>query len=87
MLTIYLVNNCVVIQVILSIVFTWSVCAVLEASGVLSDDPQSPGYGAKTNVQVVRDALWIYIPYPGIYFSKPPSYPFIHTTIFHIHRK
>lgn len=65
--------------VILSILFTWLLCGILTTANVLSDDPKSLQYRARTDmrVSIIYDTPWFYFPYPGQF--GPPLF---NTTIF-----
>ena len=54
-------------QVLLSISFVWIAAAVLTACGVLTDDPSSLGYRARTDAKaaIVASTPWLIITYPG----------------------
>ncbi|XP_067657359.1 solute carrier family 23 member 1-like [Haliotis asinina] len=56
-----------VYAVLISILIGWGLSAILTGSGVLSSDPESPQYYARTDSRtyVIRDSGWFYVPYPG----------------------
>lgn len=49
---------------------SWLLCGVLELCGVLGESPDDMGFGAKTNVKVIEDSVWVYFPYPGKTLTK-----------------
>ncbi|GAB1608818.1 solute carrier family 23 member 1-like isoform X2 [Argonauta hians] len=63
-----------VFAVLFAIIFGWGLSAILTATEVLSDDPQSPEYFARTDSRfyVVHSSSWFYFPYPGQF--GPPSF-------------
>ena len=54
-------------QVIISVSFSWLICYILTASNVFSEDEKDITYNARTDtkLQVLYDAAWFRIPYPG----------------------
>ena len=63
-------------QVVLSIGVSWLVCFVLTVCDVLPDDPESWGYGARTDIRThaLREAPWFRVPYPCTYSSRACLY-------------
>lgn len=51
---------------------SWIICAILTVTNVFPDDPSEYGYLARTDIDlsVVSNAPWIYVPYPGMYFTR-----------------
>ena len=45
----------------------WSVSAILTLTGVLSDDPKSDAFYARTDsrLYVIEQTEWFLLPYPG----------------------
>jgi nucleobase transporter 1/2 len=55
-------------QIVLAMLMMWLLCFILTETGVFSDDPKEWGYGARTDTRndVLNDASWFRVPYPGI---------------------
>lgn len=50
-------------------IIAWLVCLILTATDVFPNDPNKWGYAARTDVKinVLREAKWFRVPYPGKY--------------------
>ncbi|XP_074640427.1 solute carrier family 23 member 2-like [Tubulanus polymorphus] len=55
------------LPVILSVILSWSLCAILTYFEVFPNDPSELGYGARTDasIQALHNSQWFYVPYPG----------------------
>lgn len=55
------------IQILISIIVNWAICAILTSADVLTDDPTNPEYNARTDArnQIIQDNPWFTFPYPG----------------------
>jgi len=53
--------------VILAIAVSWIICAVITAAGGFPSDPSVPQYMARADARtdVVKEAKWFRVPYPG----------------------
>ena len=58
---------CSLFQVILAILTAWAICAILTGTDAFKNDPDSVGYGARTDrrLDVLSKASWFRFPYPG----------------------
>jgi len=47
---------------------SWLICYILTVTGVLTDDKDGWGYGARTDTKpgVISNADWFRFPYPGL---------------------
>lgn len=54
-------------QIILAMMIMWLLCYIFTLTDVFPDDPDAWGYGARTDIRgdVIQDAAWFRIPYPG----------------------
>ena len=55
------------LKVLLACVTGWAVSAILTLAGVLSDDPKSDEFYARTDsrLYVIEQTEWFLLPYPG----------------------
>jgi hypothetical protein len=55
-------------QVLLAMVLSWLICYILTVTGVLTDNKEGWGYGARTDTKpgVIANADWFRFPYPGL---------------------
>ncbi len=55
-------------QNMLALVISWILCAILTATDVFPNDPSKLSYRARTDAKldVLHDASWFFLPYPGI---------------------
>ncbi|ELT95871.1 hypothetical protein CAPTEDRAFT_174658 [Capitella teleta] len=53
--------------IILAMMIMWLLCYIFTLTDVFPDDPDAWGYGARTDIRgdVIQDAAWFRIPYPG----------------------
>ncbi|OWF47664.1 solute carrier family 23 member 1-like [Mizuhopecten yessoensis] len=53
--------------IFITVVFTWGLCWALTLTGVFSDDPNDPGYRARTDTHgdLISLSPWFFFPYPG----------------------
>ena len=58
------------LQMLISILVNWGICAILTATGALTDDPNDMGFKARTDAQtgVIYDSPWFNFPYPGMFY-------------------
>ena len=58
---------CFILQILLACVIGWAVSGILTTAGVLSDDPSSVQFYARTDsrLYVVGQTSWFILPYPG----------------------
>ncbi|KAK6182946.1 hypothetical protein SNE40_010516 [Patella caerulea] len=56
-----------VFSILISVIFGWILSSILTSAGVLSDDPNSKEYYARTDARTEIISLnpWFYFPYPG----------------------
>ncbi|CAG5131538.1 unnamed protein product [Candidula unifasciata] len=54
-------------SVLLSIIFGWTLSAILTATGAITDDPTDPKYMARTDARsnIIEQTDWFTVPYPG----------------------
>ncbi|KAJ8311399.1 hypothetical protein KUTeg_010754 [Tegillarca granosa] len=54
-------------EVLLSLALSWVLCFILTVTGVLSNDPASSDYKARTDtrLRIIEETPWFYFPYPG----------------------
>ena len=65
--------------VLISVVFAWSLCAILTATDALPNDPDVYGYEARTDIKLETLAVtpWARFPYPfQVKFSTDTSHHF-----------
>ena len=55
-------------QVLLAMLLSWLICYILTVTGVLTDNKEGWGYGARTDTKpgVIANADWFRFPYPGL---------------------
>ena len=68
----YQLNRMTLRQVFMSMVLVWLVCFILTVAGAFPSDPDSIGFGARTDTkhQVLSQASWFRFPYPGEFYSN-----------------
>ncbi|KAL5004152.1 hypothetical protein ScPMuIL_017608 [Solemya velum] len=62
-----------VFSILIAILFGWMLSAILTMCGVFTDNPDDPGYAARTDARagIIEESTWFYFPYPGQF--GPPS--------------
>ncbi|XP_071090863.1 solute carrier family 23 member 2-like [Haliotis cracherodii] len=79
-----------VFAILLALLLGWALSVILTEYGVLSDDPLSKDYYARTDSRnyVIRQSPWFFFPYPGQFgtpgFSIPAFVTFLLATCFSI---
>jgi len=57
-------------QILISIIINWIVCAILTYFNIFTNDRNDVGFKARTDstVDVIRSSPWFNIPYPGLVY-------------------